>query len=73
MISNFSGVDLLSLDVLNRKESKVKNRVNFAEIDEEVELVEKDAASDFSSECLSRSLTPNSPSGTSNVEAFNAI
>ena len=38
MISNFSGVDLLSLDKAYKKESKVKKGVNFAEIEEEEEI-----------------------------------
>lgn len=70
MISSFSGVDLLSLDKM-KKESKVKAQVKFAEIEEE-SIDGREAPSDFSSECLSRSITPNSPSGNGNVESWNA-
>ena len=54
MISNFSGVDLLSLDVNNKKDSKVRTSVKFAEIDEEEELGKNDDGTDFESEELSR-------------------
>jgi len=53
MISDYSGIDLLSLDMVHRKESKVKTaRVNFAEIDEEEEKL--DDGTEFESEELSR-------------------
>ena len=70
MISSFSGVDLLSLDKM-KKDNKPKAVVKFAEIEEE-SVGEREAPSDFSSECLSRSITPNSPSGNGNVESWNA-
>jgi len=70
LISNYSGIDLLSLEKVHRKESKIKNRVNFADIVEEEELIKNDDQTDFSSECLSHSITPNSPSAGSHNMAI---
>jgi hypothetical protein len=68
MISNFSGVDLLSLDAklaLNQKESKIKKGVQFSNIKEETEISEgeRNDSDDFTSESISRSHSPNSRLG----------
>ena len=53
LISNYSGLDLLSLEAAARAENKKAQKVNFAKIPESEER-----ESEFDSETLSRHTTP---------------